>query len=97
MGLFRQKRNGSWRATRGYAIALGAVLPVLCALAHAQEVPVRGSHIAAVEFEGWHAQQVSNAWENLLLVPQFGGQVMQVSSEGHPYLFVNWRQEFLAR
>jgi hypothetical protein len=89
MGLFREKRNGSWRAARGYAIALGAVLPVLCAIAHAQEVPVRGCHIEAVEFEGWHAQQVSNAWVNLVLVPQLGGRVMQVSFEGHPYLFVN--------
>jgi hypothetical protein len=42
-----------------------------------------------VAFEGWQAQQVSNEWVQLTFVPQLGGRLMQVSFNGHPYLFVN--------
>ena len=42
-----------------------------------------------VAFEGWQAQQVSNDWVQLTFVPQLGGRLMQVSFNGHPYLFVN--------
>jgi hypothetical protein len=42
-----------------------------------------------VVFEGWQAQQVSNDWVQLTFVPQLGGRLMQVSFNGHPYLFVN--------
>jgi hypothetical protein len=42
-----------------------------------------------VVFEGWQAQQVSNEWLQLTFVPQLGGRLIQVSFNGHPYLFVN--------
>ena len=42
-----------------------------------------------VAFEGWQAQQVANDWVQLTFVPQLGGRLMQVSFNGHPYLFVN--------
>ena len=45
--------------------------------------------VEAVEYQGWHAQQLSNRWVQLIVVPQNGGRVMQVSLAGHPYLFVN--------
>lgn len=40
-------------------------------------------------FEGWKAQQISNQWVTLTVVPQLGGRVMQVTFGNHPYLFVN--------
>ena len=40
-------------------------------------------------FEGWQAQQVANDWVQLTFVPQLGGRLMQVTFNGHPYLFVN--------
>ncbi len=40
-------------------------------------------------FEGWHAQEMSNQWVKLTIVPQLGGRVMQVTFAGHPYLFIN--------
>jgi hypothetical protein len=50
----------------------------------------RGScQIEAVDYKGWHAQQLSNAWVKLIVVPQNGGRLMQVIFAGHPYLFVN--------
>jgi hypothetical protein len=42
-----------------------------------------------VAFEGWQAQQVSNDWVQLTFVPQVGGRLIQVTFNGHPYLFVN--------
>ncbi len=40
-------------------------------------------------FEGWKAQQISNDWVRLTIVPQLGGRLMQVSFGGHDFLFVN--------
>ena len=42
-----------------------------------------------IEYKGWHAQQLSNRWVRLIVVPQNGGRLMQVMFGGHPYLFVN--------
>src|SRR5450631_4228460 len=43
----------------------------------------------AVEYKGWHAQQLSNRWVKAIVVPQNGGRLMQVTFAGHAYLFVN--------
>jgi hypothetical protein len=40
-------------------------------------------------FEGWHAEELSNSWVRVTIVPQLGGRVMQVTFAGHPYLFIN--------
>jgi hypothetical protein len=45
--------------------------------------------IEAVDYKGWKAQQVSNRWVQLVVVPQNGGRLMQVTFGGHAYLFVN--------
>jgi hypothetical protein len=45
--------------------------------------------VKPVVFEGWQAQQVTNDWVQLTVVPQLGGRLMQVNFNGHPYLFVN--------
>lgn len=47
--------------------------------------------VEPVNYKGWQAQQVSNAWLKLIFVPQNGGRLMQVIFDGHPYLFVNER------
>lgn len=46
-------------------------------------------HIGEVDYQGWHAEQVSNRWLQLIVVPQNGGRMIQVTFSGHPYLFVN--------
>jgi hypothetical protein len=48
-----------------------------------------GCRVEQVEYQGWQAQQVSNAWVKLIFVPQNGGRLMQVIFDGHPFLFVN--------
>src|SRR6201995_1620604 len=45
--------------------------------------------VQPTEFEGWQAQRMSNDWVELTFVPQLGGRLMQVSFNGHPYLFNN--------
>lgn len=49
--------------------------------------------VEAVDYKGWHAQQVSNRWVQLVVVPQNGGRLIQVTFAGHPYLFVNPKYE----
>ena len=46
-----------------------------------------------VDYRGWHAKQLSNKWVQLVVVPQNGGRVLQVTFAGHPYLFVNPQYE----
>ena len=36
------------------------------------------------DYKGWHAQQFSNRWVQLIVVPQNGGRLMQVTFAGHP-------------
>ena len=43
----------------------------------------------AVNYKGWQGQQLSNRWVQLVVVPQNGGRLMQVTFAGHSYLFVN--------
>ena len=57
----------------------------------AQVKPSKNSdcRIEAVDYKGWKAQQISNQWVQLIVVPQNGGRLMQVTFAGHAYLFVN--------
>ena len=48
-----------------------------------------GCRIESVDYKGWKAQQLSNRWVQLIIVPQNGGRLMQVIFDGHAYLFVN--------
>lgn len=67
----------------GIFVLLGA----LAAMASAQ--PVQPCTIRATTFDGFPAQEMSNAWVRLDFVPQLGGRLMQVTFNGHAYLFVN--------
>ncbi len=60
------------------------------AAAKPQNVAPRvGCQVEATNYKGWQAQQISNAWVKLIIVPQNGGRLMQVVFNGHEYLFVN--------
>jgi hypothetical protein len=45
--------------------------------------------VETTDYKGWKAQQLSNHWVKLFVVPQNGGRLMQVIFAGHPFLFVN--------
>ncbi|HUJ12093.1 MAG TPA: hypothetical protein VL171_18955, partial [Verrucomicrobiae bacterium] len=51
--------------------------------------PNAGCRVEAADYKGWHAQQISNSLVQLIVAPQNGGRLMQVTFAGHPYLFVN--------
>ncbi len=64
--------------------------------AHAKAEPIQpelSCRIEAVNYKGWSAEQISNRWLKLIVVPQNGGRLMQVIFGDHPYLFVNPKYE----
>jgi len=72
---------------------LGAVALTLPARAQVQDQPnlhpTESCRAESVGYKGWHAEQLSNRWVQLIFVPQNGGRLIQVIFAGHPYLFVN--------
>jgi hypothetical protein len=71
-------------------ICLIGMLPVSAQTATEKAVPANAQcRVEPVDYKGWQAQQLSNRWVQLIVVPQNGGRLIQVSLAGHPYLFVN--------
>jgi hypothetical protein len=56
---------------------------------HALTPTDTGCRVESVDYKGWRAEQVSNRWLQLIVVPQNGGRLMQVTFAGHSYLFNN--------
>ena len=89
-GSLQMKKNmwRRWTAVVGLQFAAAGAFAV-----NAQEKKAApgnaGCRVEQVEYQGWQAQQVSNAWVKLIFVPQNGGRLMQVIFDGHPFLFVN--------
>ena len=65
------------------------ILVVLCHPGMSQAEATAQCRVESVDYKGWQAQQISNQWVELTVVPQNGGRLMQVTFVGHPYLFVN--------
>jgi hypothetical protein len=74
------------------------VIVSLCAIAlalafgitlQAQAAPAPKCTVQKVDYLGWKAEEMSNPWVKLEIVPQLGGRLMQVSFGGHDFLFVN--------
>jgi hypothetical protein len=65
---------------------LTTCLLAACMAASASAAPCT---VLPVAFEGWQGQRLANDWLQLTFVPQLGGRLMQVSFNGHAYLFVN--------
>jgi hypothetical protein len=49
--------------------------------------------VEPVDYKGWHAQRLSNRWVQLIVLPQNGGRLLQVTFAGHSFLFVNPKYE----
>lgn len=70
--------------------ALGISLLALATDARGAGVdPQHGCTVHAMTYHGWPAQEMTNDWVDLVFVPELGGRLMQVTFNGHPYLFVN--------
>jgi hypothetical protein len=84
--------RANWRRRLATAFLLGSIgLPLTAVQARSQaNLPKSAQcHVEDADYQGWHAEQLSNRWVQLIVVPQNGGRLMQVSFAGHPYLFVN--------
>jgi hypothetical protein len=53
------------------------------------EEPAARCMIQPTNYDGWKAEQLSNRWVKLVIVPELGGRLMQVTFDDHDYLFVN--------
>jgi len=73
------------RAIPGAATFFGML--VLCAWPGAARE--RQCTIHPASYKGWDAQEISNDWVTLTIVPRLGGRLMQVAFGPHSYLFVN--------
>ena len=72
-----------------FLAAIGLTLSAGKAVAQATAAKNSDCRVEATDYKGWHAQQLSNRWLQLIVVPQNGGRLLQVTFAGHPYLFVN--------
>jgi hypothetical protein len=45
--------------------------------------------VKATNYQGWKAEEISNKWVTLEIVPQIGGRLIQVKFGGHDLLYVN--------
>jgi hypothetical protein len=71
------------------AIALIPVFGVTSTFGHSSPPKSPDCRVDAIDYKGWQAQQLSNRWVQLIIVPQNGGRLMQVTFAGHAYLFNN--------
>lgn len=45
--------------------------------------------VKSTNYLGWKAEQLQNRWVTLEIVPQIGGRLMQVTFNGHDFLYIN--------
>ena len=83
---FASVRTKAWFSTLFSVIALPALLslPSQC---RAASTP--GCRVQATNYLGWKAEEISNPWVKLEIVPQIGGRLIQVTFGGHDFLYVN--------
>src|ERR1700686_1398168 len=72
-----------------FFVAVASALLGAQAAAQSSSAKNAGCQVQPVDYKGWHAQQLSNRWLQLVVLPQNGGRLIQVTFAGHPYLFVN--------
>jgi hypothetical protein len=65
-----------------------ASLPIPAQTAH-KAASASGCKVLATTYEGWKAEELSNRWVKLEIVPQLGGRLIQVNFGGHDFLYVN--------
>ncbi|MGC1660822.1 MAG: hypothetical protein WA737_12495 [Candidatus Acidiferrales bacterium] len=73
-------------------LLVGSTLGAVCVQAAPAQDTVHSKpacRVEPVDYHGWAAEELSNPWVRLIVVPQNGGRLMQVTFSGHDYLFVN--------
>ena len=75
-------RTKAWIPAMFFLMALLG-LPSQCAAS------ASGCQVHATNYLGWKAEEMSNPWVKLEIVPQIGGRLIQVTFGGHDFLYVN--------
>jgi hypothetical protein len=57
--------------------------------AHSSAASGPACTVKATNYLGWNAEEISNKWVTLEIVPQIGGRLIQVKFGGHDLLYVN--------
>ncbi|HTZ74746.1 MAG TPA: hypothetical protein VMB47_12555 [Candidatus Aquilonibacter sp.] len=73
-------------------VALAAVLGSLPMISWGKQHSAKGGSectVKSTNYLGWKAEQLANRWVKLEIVPQIGGRLMQVTFNGHDFLYVN--------
>jgi hypothetical protein len=73
-------------------IAIGTSHQLLAALPPEKSAPAKPAASCTVHpasYDGWKAELLSNRWVKLMIVPELGGRLMQVTFDDHDYLYVN--------
>ncbi len=73
-------------ATLFSVIALSALLALPL---QSQAASAPGCQLHAANYLGWKAEEISNPWVKLEIVPQIGGRLIQVTFGGHDFLYIN--------
>jgi hypothetical protein len=83
---FVSARTKAWFLGSLSILALPALLslPLQCRAASAS-----GCQVHATNYLGWKAEEMSNPWVKLEIVPQIGGRLIQVTFGGHDFLYIN--------
>lgn len=90
MALHFRRANRARRLASAFLLgSIGLTLTAVPARCQANPPKSGECRVEAVDYKSWHAQQLSNRWVQLIVLPQNGGRLIQVSFAGHPYLFVN--------
>ena len=86
----KRQRASRYTAEAIFALSifLGAAKGSLAA-APVKQTTTAECQVASIDYRGWQAQEISNRWVHLVIVPQNGGRLMQVTFNGHDYFFVN--------
>jgi hypothetical protein len=75
---------------RRYSIVSVIALPALLGLPlQSQGTSSAACQVHATNYLGWKAEELSNLWVKLEIVPQIGGRLIQVTFGGHDFLYVN--------
>jgi hypothetical protein len=94
MTLKLRKPDGRRRFSVLLFLGVLGISPVLAQTKRESHQPAGSScHVEPTDYKGWRAQQLSNRWVQLIVLPQNGGRLIQVIFAGHPYFFVNPKYE----
>jgi hypothetical protein len=78
-----------WTRFSRLAIMTLLVLLPMAGRADSKIAAKSGCNVNATKYLGWQAEEMSNPWVKLEIVPQIGGRLIQVTFGGHDFLYIN--------